>query len=76
MAPSDVYFTIRNSVSRIFTLMIVHIAMEARLLCATWAVRNSGGWHQTCRSTFDPSLARVKICGGQSRPVTGCTSSA
>ena len=61
MAPLDVYFTVRHSVSRTFTLMIVHIVMKTRLLCATRAVHESGGWDQTCRSTFDPILARVKF---------------
>ena len=34
--------------------------MKIGLLCATTrAVHNSSGWNQTCRSTFDPNLARV-----------------
>jgi len=61
MAPLDVYFTVRHSVSRIFALMIVHISMKTRLLCVTRAVYNSGGWYQTCRSTVDPKVARVKF---------------
>ena len=61
IAPSDVYFTVHHSVFCTINLMIVHIATKTRLLCATRAVHNSRGWDQTCRSTFDPSLALVKF---------------
>jgi hypothetical protein len=47
--------------SRTFTIKIAHIVTKKRLLCATRAVHNSGGWNQTCRSTFDTNLAHVKF---------------